>query len=298
LTPATHPDSLSQTVDRNHLISLLENSARPLIMGIINVTPDSFADGGQFFDHDKAVRQALDLADSGADILDIGGESTRPYAEPLSLEEELRRVLPVIQAVRPKVSLPISIDTYKSQIARAALAAGASIINDISALRFDPDMAHLAAATGAPVVIMHMQGVPRDMQVDPRYDDLLGEIKTFFRQRLDFALSRGISRKRLILDPGIGFGKTFDHNLDVLNNLHVFLDLGCPLLVGPSRKAFIGHLLGGVPAGAGRDVGSLAALAMAVLGGARIIRVHNVAYARQFLTVFQAIREKPVHRPA
>jgi dihydropteroate synthase len=293
MTSATHPDSLAQTGNRHQLLSLLENTARPLIMGIINVTPDSFADGGRFFGHDQAVRQALDLAEAGADILDIGGESTRPYAEPVSLEEELRRVLPVIKAVRAAVSLPISIDTYKSKVARPALEAGASIINDISALRLDPDMVHLAAA-GVPVVLMHMQGVPRDMQVNPRYADLLGEIKTFFRERLDFTLANGLSREQLILDPGIGFGKTFDHNLEILNNLHVFLDLGCPLLVGPSRKAFIGHLLGGVPAGEGRDVGSLAALAMAVLGGARIVRVHNVAYARQFLAVFQAIRTKPV----
>jgi dihydropteroate synthase len=258
-------------------------------MGIINVTPDSFADGGQFFDHDGAIRQARALAAAGADILDIGGESTRPYADAVPLEEELRRVLPVIEAIKAEIPLPVSIDTYKAEVARPALAAGACVINDISALRFDPEMVHLAKEAHVPVVLMHMQGTPKDMQVSPRYDDLLGEIKAFFQERLDFALSQGLTRELLILDPGIGFGKTFDHNLEILNNLHVFLDLGCPLLVGPSRKAFIGHLLG-VPAGGERDIGTLAALAMAVLNGARIVRVHNVAYARQFLTVLDAIR--------
>jgi dihydropteroate synthase len=286
---------LPQTKDQSDLLSLLKHAARPLIMGIINVTPDSFADGGQFFDRAAAISQARALAEAGADILDVGGESTRPYAEPISLKEELRRVLPVIEAIRDNISLPVSIDTYKSQVARAALSAGASIINDISALRFDPDMAHLAREARVPVILMHMQGSPRDMQVNPRYYDLLGEIKAFFQERLDFALSQGLSREMLILDPGIGFGKTFDHNLEILNNLHVFHDLGCHLLVGPSRKAFIGHLLGGVPAGEARDVGTLAALAMAVIRGAHIIRVHNVAYARQFLTVLQAIRAKPLH---
>ncbi len=266
-------------------------------MGIINVTPDSFADSGQFFDHDAAIRQARALAAAGADILDIGGESTRPYADAVSLEEELRRVLPVIEAIRAEIPLPISIDTYKTQVARAALAAGADAINDISALRFDPEMVHLAKEARVPVVLMHMQGTPKDMQVNPRYDDLLGEIKAFFRERLDFALSQGLPREMLILDPGIGFGKTFDHSLEILNNLHIFLDLGCPLLVGPSRKAFIGHLLG-VPAGEGRDIGTLATLAMAVLNGARIVRVHNVAYARQFLTVLDAIREANPSRPS
>ena len=294
MTPATHPDNLAQARDRNRFLSLLENTTRPLIMGVINVTPDSFADGGQFFDHEAAIRQARAMAAAGADILDIGGESTRPFAEAVSREEELRRVLPVIEAVKAEMPLTISIDTYKSQVAQAALAAGASIINDISALRFDPNMVHMAREARVPVVLMHMQGTPKDMQVSPHYDDLLGEIKAFFQERLDFALSQGLSRELLILDPGIGFGKTFDHNLEILNNLHMFYDLGCPLLVGPSRKAFIGHLLG-LPAGAERDVGTLAALAMAVIGGSRILRVHNVAYTRQFLTVLQAIREQPRH---
>jgi len=258
-------------------------------MGVVNVTPDSFSDGGRFFDATAALAQARALAAAGADILDIGGESTRPFADPVPLEEELRRVVPVIQALAAEIGLPISIDTYKAPVARAALEAGATVINDISALRFDPEMAELAAAHQVPVILMHMQGTPRDMQVEPRYGDLLGEVKAFFQERLEFAASREISRDLLVLDPGIGFGKTWSHNLEILNHLDTFLDLGCPLLAGPSRKAFIGHILG-LPNGEVRDIGTLAALGMAVLKGAKIVRTHNAAYARQFLTVLEAIR--------
>ncbi len=267
----------------------LLQTPRPLIMGVLNITPDSFSDGGHFFEHQAALAQARALAAAGADILDIGGESTRPFADPVSLEEELRRVIPVIKVLAAEVDLPISIDTYKAPVARAALAAGASLINDISALRFDPEMAPLAAQAGVPVSLMHMQGIPKDMQAHPHYDDLLGEIKAFFQQRLEYAVSQGIPRELVILDPGIGFGKTWRHNLEILNHLDVFLDLGCPLLVGPSRKAFIGHILS-LPNGEVRDIGTLAALAVAVMRGARIIRTHNAAYARQFLAVLTAIR--------
>ncbi len=263
---------------------------RPLIMGVINVTPDSFADGGLFFDHDAAVNHALALAAAGADILDLGGESTRPFSEPTPLDEELRRVLPVIEQVRAQTPIPISIDTYKSQVARAALDAGANIINDISALRFDAHMVHLAREYGAPVILMHMQGTPKEMQANPHYDDLIGELRAFFSERLEFAQAHGLSRELLVLDPGIGFGKTFHHNMEILNNLDAFLDLGCPILIGPSRKAFLGHLLGGLPP-AERDVGTLAALAVAVQRGAHIIRVHNAAYAKQFFTVLNAISQ-------
>ncbi|MCX5892820.1 MAG: dihydropteroate synthase [Deltaproteobacteria bacterium] len=263
-------------------------TSRPLIMGILNVTPDSFADHGAHFDPAVALAHARQLVAAGADILDIGGESTRPYAEPVPLEEELRRVLPIIEAIAPEIAIPISIDTYKAQVARAALEAGATIINDISALRFDPEMAPLAAGAKAPVILMHMQGSPRDMQRDPHYHDLMSEITAFFRERLEFAVSRGIARELLVLDPGLGFGKTQDHNLEILRRLEVFLELGCPLLVGPSRKAFIGHLTG-QPAGPERDPGTLAALLAAAQGGARIVRTHNVAYARQFFAVWEAI---------
>jgi dihydropteroate synthase len=266
----------------------LMESRRPLIMGVINVTPDSFSDGGSFFAFKDALRQARALAAAGADLLDIGGESTRPYAEPVPLKEELRRVIPLIEAVSKELSIPICVDTYKAEVAQAALNAGASLINDISALRFDPDMAPLAAAREVPVVLMHMQGTPRDMQRDPHYQDLIGEIKAFFKERLEFAVSQGIPRELIILDPGIGFGKTFQHNLELLNHLDAFLDLGCPIMVGPSRKALVGHLLK-LPNGEGRDIGTLGAIAVAVMRGARIIRTHNAAYARQFLAVMEAI---------
>jgi dihydropteroate synthase len=267
---------------------LLTFGPRPLIMGILNVTPDSFADHGRYFEPAAALALARALVAAGADILDVGGESTRPFAEPVLLEEELRRVIPLIEAIAPEISIPISIDTYKAPVAQAALNAGAAIINDISALRFDPEMAPLAVGAGVPVVLMHMQGTPRDMQRHPHYEDLLGEITAFFRERLEFAVSQGISRELIVLDPGIGFGKTWDHNLAILRRLNKFHELGCPLLVGPSRKAFIGHLTG-QPAGEERDVGTLAALAAAAQGGAKIIRTHNVAYARQFFSVWQAI---------
>jgi dihydropteroate synthase len=265
---------------------------RPLIMGVINVTPDSFADGGLFFDHDAAVQHALDLVAAGADILDLGGESTRPFSDPTPLDEELRRVLPVIERIRAKSPVPISIDTYKAPVAQAALQAGANIINDISALRFDPHMVPLARESGVPVILMHMQGTPKEMQAHPHYDDLIGELRAFFQERLDFAQASGLSRELLVLDPGIGFGKTFQHNLEILNNLDALLDLGCPLLIGPSRKAFLGRLLGGLPP-AERDIGTLAALAIAVRRGARLVRVHNVASAKQFFTVLSAIGQVP-----
>lgn len=288
MVPGRHASGPGQSTGPRQAWEALLNTPRSLIMGVINVTPDSFSDGGRFFDHQDALAQARALAAGGADLLDIGGESTRPYADSVPLEEELRRVLPLIEAITQETSLPISIDTYKAPVARAALAAGASLINDISALRFDKDMAPLAAENQVPVVLMHMQGTPRDMQLKPHYDDLIGEIKVFFQERLQFAISQGIPRELLILDPGIGFGKTFQNNLEILNNLDAFLDLGCPLMVGPSRKAFIGHLLN-LPNGEVRDVGTLAAVAVAAQRGARIIRTHNAAYTRQFLAVWEAI---------
>jgi dihydropteroate synthase len=278
--------------ERRQVWADLLAAPRPLVMGVLNVTPDSFADGGRFFDHAAALAQARSLVVAGADILDIGGESTRPFADPVPLEEELRRVLPVIDTIAPEITIPISIDTYKAVVARAALEAGATLINDISALRFDPDMAPLAAEFQAPVVLMHMQGTPRNMQRQPHYHDLLGEIRAFFQERLEFAFSQGLTPDLLVLDPGIGFGKTGEHNLEVLNHLDAFLNLGVPLLLGPSRKAFIGHITG-QPAGEERDIGTLAALAISVLRGARIVRTHNVAYARQFLAVLEAIRSTP-----
>jgi len=279
---------LSEVASHRHAWLSGLAARRPLIMGVVNVTPDSFSDGGHFFAFEDALRQARALVAAGADILDLGGESTRPYADPVPLEEELRRVIPLIEALAGEVPVPLSIDTYKAPVARAALEAGAALINDISALRFDPELPPLAAQAQVPVVLMHMQGTPRDMQRHPRYADLIGEIKSFFKERLDFALSQGIPRELIILDPGIGFGKTFQHNLEILNRLDAFLDLGCPLMVGPSRKAFIGHLLN-LPDGEARDVGTLGAVAVAAMRGASIIRTHNVSYTRQLLAVMEAI---------
>ncbi len=262
-------------------------SRRALIMGILNITADSFSDGGQFLDFSAAVTQGRAMAAAGADIIDIGGESTRPFATPVSLQEELDRVVPVIAALRRDLDTPISIDTYKAPVAREALAAGASLVNDISALRFDPDMASVVATAGVPVVLMHMQGTPQDMQVAPRYDHLLEEIKEFLQGRIAFAETAGIDRRRIIIDPGIGFGKTLDHNLEILQRLEEFQDLGCPLLLGASRKAFIGKILD-LPADQ-RDIGSLGVIALARCRRAHIIRTHNVPWARQVLTVVEAI---------
>ena len=215
---------------------VLELGRRTCIMGVVNVTPDSFSDGGLFFDFEAAVAQAENLAAEGADILDIGGESTRPFSEPISAEEEIRRVVPVIAALAARIRVPISIDTAKAAVARAALQAGAAMINDISALRFDPHMGRVAAEFGVPVILMHMRGEPRTMQVDPQYAELVADIRGFLAQAAASAERQGIARERLIVDPGIGFGKTPDHNLQLIKRLREFAALDLPILVGPSRK--------------------------------------------------------------
>ncbi len=258
-------------------------------MGALNVTPDSFSDGGLFFSREKAVEQGLRLAAAGADILDIGGESTRPGARPLDEAEEIRRVIPVIRELSARAEIPLSIDTRKARVAERALGEGAEIINDISALRFDPAMAPLAASAKAYTVLMHMQGQPEDMQVAPHYGDLLGEITEFFEERLAFAEAQGIARQRIILDPGLGFGKSLarGHNLTILRNLARFAPLGRPLLVGPSRKAFIGSILGRPPAE--REEGTMGAVAVAIMNGADIVRVHEVERTRRVVRVVDAI---------
>jgi dihydropteroate synthase len=264
-------------------------------MGIVNVTPDSFSDGGRFLDPRSAVDQGLRLAAEGADIIDVGGESTRPFAEPVSIDEEIRRVVPVIAGLAQKIRIPISIDTSKAAVARRALEAGAALVNDISALKSDAALATLAAEFGVPVVLMHMRGEPRTMQVAPRYDDLVGEIYAFLRQAVEAAESQGISKERLIVDPGIGFGKTAEHNLQLIRRLADFGGLGLPLLLGPSRKSFIRRLV--KPEGA-RDLspdlpavetGTQAAVAAAILNGAHIVRVHNVASTVATVKVADAI---------
>jgi dihydropteroate synthase len=267
------------------------NFDRPLVMGILNVTPDSFSDGGKFAVFESAVAQAEKLLAEGADILDIGGESSRPGAEPVSADDEMARVIPVIKEVRRTSQIPISVDTYKAATAKAALDSGADIVNDISALRFDADMAPLLASTKAPVVLMHMLGTPRDMQKDPRYDNCVEEICEFFSERISFCKKHGIESSRLILDPGVGFGKRLEDNLDILKHLDKFRQFGRPVLVGASRKSFIGMLDESVSVGQ-RLGGSIAAAAMAVINGAAIVRVHDVAETVQALKVIQAVRDK------
>lgn len=263
------------------------------IMGILNITPDSFSDGGLHFDRSIAIEQGIRMVSDGADILDIGGESTRPGSEPVSLEEELRRTIPVIEALAKKVAVPISIDTYKAEVARQALAAGASIVNDISGLRFDPDMPKVIAHYKVPVVIMHIKGRPREMQQNPQYEALIPEIMDYFRISIRLAKKFGISDELMILDPGIGFGKTFDHNLEILNNLEQFALLEKPLLVGSSRKAFLGRILGDAAA-SDRLEGTAAAVAVSIMKGANIIRVHDVKEMAKVAKVIDAIKREKV----
>ena len=266
----------------------LNLDSKTLIMGILNVTPDSFFDGGIHFRTDDAVRQGLRMANEGADIIDVGGESTRPFSDPMPLEEELRRVIPVIKALSQEINIPISIDTYKAKVARQALEAGAKMVNDISAMRFDPAMGPLVAEAGVPIVLMHMKGTPKDMQANPTYNDLFGEIMGFLSKAIDQAVKIGIKRNLIIIDPGIGFGKSFDDNLNIIKELNKFRTLGQPILVGTSNKSFIGHVLD-LPVES-RETGSMATIAAAVINGANIIRAHNVKAARETATIIDAIK--------
>jgi dihydropteroate synthase len=257
-------------------------------MGIVNVTPDSFSDGGRFFEHEAAIAHGRQLLAEGADLLDVGGESTRPGAEPVSAEEELRRVGPVVAALAREA--PVSIDTSKAEVARAALDAGASIVNDVTALRADPEMADLCAERDCGVVLMHMLGTPRTMQKDPRYDDVVDDIKRFLAERIEYALGRGIAEERIWIDPGIGFGKTVEHNLELLRRLSELRELGRPILIGVSRKSFIGAITG-------REVherqgGTIAANVLAYLNGAEILRVHDVGPLRDALALAGALNGK------
>jgi dihydropteroate synthase len=261
--------------------------SRPLVMGVVNCTPDSFA--VRFDTADKAVASARRMIDEGADILDLGGESSRPGSDPVELDTELERVLPVIEQVRSFSDIPISIDTTKAAVAEKALTAGANIINDISALAFDPEMADVAARHGCPVVLMHIKGEPKTMQDDPHYDDIIGEVAEYFAERIDYAEKRGVDKNKIILDVGIGFGKRTVDNLMLIKHLDKFKKLGRPLLVGASRKRFIGELTG-----MGEDnriEGSVAVAAMAVHNGADIVRVHDVAQTKQAVAMAAAVRE-------
>ncbi|MBU0465428.1 MAG: dihydropteroate synthase [Proteobacteria bacterium] len=266
------------------------------IMGILNTTSDSFSDGGKFNTFETAVEQGIKLVKDGAHILDIGGESARPFAAPISEQEELDRVIPVIENLSKRIDVPISIDTVKSGVAREALDAGAAIINDISAFEKDPAMADLAAKRGVPVVLMHMKGTPETMQVNPDYDDLMFEITNYLASRAEYAMEKGIKKNHIILDPGIGFGKTIEHNLVLINYLEKICALGYPVLVGPSRKSFIQNILTkkeNTPIGADHiktEYGSLAAVAASILNGAHIVRVHDVEKVKSFTHIIDSIR--------
>jgi dihydropteroate synthase len=256
------------------------------LMGVVNVTPDSFSDGGLFLEADAAIEHGLRLADEGAGVLDVGGESTRPGAAPVAAEEELERVLPVVEALAAS-GRRVSIDTTKHEVAEAALSAGATIVNDVSAFRFSPAMAGLVADARAECCLMHMLGEPRTMQLDPRYDDVVSEVKAFLEERLAFAVAEGVPEERVWLDPGIGFGKAVEHNLELLRRLGEIVAIGRPVVVGTSRKSFLGKLTGGRPEGQ-RLPGTIATNVLAFERGASIFRVHDVAPVADALTVAAA----------
>lgn len=255
-------------------------------MGVLNVTPDSFSDGGRFLNAEEAVEGALLMIDQGADFIDVGGESTRPGSDAVSIDEELGRVIPVIKKLSSRTKVPLSIDTYKSEVAREALEAGASVVNDVSGLTFDANMADVAARAGATVVLMHMKGTPKTMQQDPQYRDVVREVRTFLARQAERAHAAGI--RQIIVDPGIGFGKNLDHNLLLMTHLRELADLGFPVLVGPSRKSFLGTILG-LPSDQ-RLEGTAAAVTACILNGASIIRVHDVQAMKRVAMVSDALR--------
>jgi dihydropteroate synthase len=297
------PSGLAQMIDSlldNYLRSdykidcrgkILDLGSRTHIMGILNVTPDSFSDGGLYADPVRALEHAREMVSQGADILDIGGESTRPGADPLTEEEELRRIIPIIERLSTEIAAPISVDTYKSSVAKKALDAGASIVNDISGLRFSPDMAQVVADCGAAVVIMHIKGTPRDMQVNPVYRDVVGEIMDHLEESAGIALKAGIVRERIMIDPGIGFGKNLEHNLTILERLDEFRALGFPIVLGTSRKRFIGTVLD-IAEPKDRIEGTAATVALGIQRGARIVRVHDVGYMAKVASMSDAIVRK------
>jgi len=280
---------VAQTQDAKHL---LDCGGRPLdlarvaVMGILNVTPDSFSDGGAFNERAKALARARAMVEEGADMIDVGGESTRPNAAPVSVEEEIRRVVPVIEACARELPVPISVDTSKPEVMRAAVAAGAGFINDVRALRL-PGALAAAAELGVPVCLMHMQGEPATMQIEPRYDDVVADVRRYLAERIEAAVRAGIPRERLIVDPGFGFGKTVEHNVELLRRLAEFTRLGCPVLAGLSRKSIIGKLRG--LSVEQRLYASVALALIAVANGARIVRVHDVAATVQAVRMYEAV---------
>jgi dihydropteroate synthase len=288
-TPRSVRDACEMTLPNGGKLAL-GGDRRMCVMGILNVTPDSFSDGGIFLDVSKAAAHAEEMAGEGAEIIDIGGESTRPGAEFLPEAEQAARVLPVIRRLAPRLRVPISIDTTSAGVARQALDAGAQIVNDISALRQDPAMAPLVAERGAPVVLMHMQGQPRDMQEKPFYRDVVAEVREFLAERIAWAVEQGIAAEQIIVDPGFGFGKTFEHNMTLLRHLDAFRALSRPILIGTSRKGMLGHILGVPPAE--RVFGTAATVAAAAERGAAIVRVHDLRCAVHVAKVMAAIQGK------
>ena len=266
---------------------LLSKKKQSLIMGILNVTPDSFSDGGKYLEKNTAINHALEMIDEGADIIDIGGESTRPFSDPVSLKEEISRVVPVIEGIRKESDVCISIDTTKSQVATAALNSGASVINDVSAMEVDPLMVDVALKFDCPLIIMHMKGTPKNMQDDPQYESLISDIKDYLLDRIDFIISKGINPKKIVIDPGIGFGKTVENNFEIINNLKHFTSMDFPVLLGASRKSFIGISLN-LPE-EDRLEGSLAANIIGLQNGAKIFRVHDVAETNKALIIANKI---------
>ena len=257
-------------------------------MGILNITPDSFSDGGKYLSTSRAIDRAFAMVDNGADIIDIGGESTRPGSDFISKDEELQRIVPVIQEIRNQDSeILISIDTYKSDVAEIAIDLGANIVNDISGLTFDQNMSTFLSGRDIPVIIMHINGKPKTMQINPIYDDLINDINSFFKKQIIFAQSNGILRDNIILDPGIGFGKTFNHNLTIINNLKDLCSLGHPIMVGTSRKAFIGDILDAPHSE--RVEGTIASVVASVINGANIVRVHDVKEIKKAIMVTEKI---------
>ena len=294
MNPASSPDVVCPIITERAVwlpsgrTLTLGGARRALVMGVLNVTPDSFSDGGLYHDVSAAVAHGEAMAAEGADVIDIGGESSRPGSEPVSAEEQTARVLPVIRELAPRVGVPISIDTTSAEVAGRALEAGAEIVNDVSALRSDPEMGALAANTGAAVVLMHMLGEPKTMQDNPTYDDVVGEVIAFLRERMAVAEQCGIPRGQLIVDPGFGFGKTLEHNLELLRRLGEFCELDAPILVGTSRKRMIGMILGVPPQE--RVFGTAATLAAAIERGAALVRVHEVRAAVHVAKTIAAIR--------
>ena len=274
------------------LLRELLGENRTLLMGILNVTPDSFSDGGMFVTIDKAVAHGEALCSAGADIIDVGGVSTRPFADPVSVDEEIARVIPVIKRLSQRVSAPISVDTSRAETAERAIEAGARIVNDIAALRFDPLLGDVVAEADLPVVLMHMQGTPETMQIRPAYDDVMGEIIDFLSGSIDLAVSKGIPRENIIVDPGIGFGKKVEHNLTIIRELSRLKSLGRPILVGASRKSFIGEVTG-IKEPARRDTATLAVTALLVASGVDIIRVHDVKRSTEVVRMVEGITDFP-----